>query len=152
MDVDLPAEDDPAAARGAALVRGAPGADAARAGRRGVRRAALAAAVGPRRRPELQLIIDDEMRRAGVSKPIEPDRHRPLRADPRRARRTTSRRTATSADAHGRGDVVPAVQRAGRGLRPRQPQHPRRARRRRLRRERPEDLDVARRASPSSAS
>ena len=43
-----------------------------------------------------------------------------------------------------RGDLVPAVQRARRGLRRRRPRDPRRARRRRVGRERPEGLDDAR--------
>ena len=57
----------------------------------------------------------------------------------------TSRRSATSCRCSRRGAVVPAVQRARRGIRPREPEHARRARRRRLRRERTEDLDVTRR-------
>ena len=48
----------------------------------------------------------------------------------------------------GRGHLVPAVQRAGRGQRPRRPGHARRPRRRRVGRERPEDLDVAGPARP----
>ena len=95
--------------------------------------------------PALQLIIEDEMRRAGVSKPMNPigiGHCGPILValGERRAEGPVP-----LADAHRRGAVVPAVQRAGRGLRPREPEHARRARRRRVRRERPEDLDVARR-------
>ncbi len=45
--------------------------------------------------------------------------------------------------AGGRGDLVPAVLRARRRLRPGQPRHPGGARRRRVGRQRPEDLDLA---------
>ena len=112
----------------------------------GLRRAALAAAVRTRRRsraPAHHRRRDAARRRVA---PGQPDRHRPLRADPRRARVRRAEGPVHLADAHRRGHVVPAVQRAGRRLRPRQPQHAGRARRRRLRRQRPEDLDVARRA------
>ena len=54
-----------------------------------------------------------------------------------------------------RGDLVPAVLRAGRRLRSRGPAHPRRAGRRRLRRldhQRPEDLDLAAPSIPTTAS
>ena len=102
--------------------------------------------------PALQLIIEDEMRRASVSKPMNPigiGHCGPILValGERRAEGPVP-----PADAHRRGAVVPAVQRTGRRLGPRQPEHARRARRRRVRRERPEDLDVARRASRSSAS
>ena len=95
--------------------------------------------------PELQLIIESEMRRAGRREADEPDRHRPLRPDPRRPRQRRAEGPLPHADARGGRAVVPAVQRARRGLRPREPEHARRARRRRLRRQRTEDLDVARR-------
>ncbi len=45
---------------------------------------------------------------------------------------------------HGHQGLVPAVQRAGRGLRPRGPDHFRGARRRRVGRERPEGVDLGR--------
>ena len=50
--------------------------------------------------------------------------------------------------AHQRGDLVPALQRAGRGLRRRGPGDARRARRRRVGRERPEGVDDARAPRP----
>ena len=50
-----------------------------------------------------------------------------------------------------RGDLVPAVLRAGRRLRPCRPAHARGARRRRLGRQRPEDLDLAARTTATSA-
>src|SRR2546426_23213 len=46
------------------------------------------------------------------------------------------------ADADGRGDLVPALLRAERGLGPREPQDPSRGSGRPLPRERPEDLDL----------
>ena len=49
---------------------------------------------------------------------------------------------------HQRGDLVPALQRAGRGLRRRRAGHPRRARRRRVGDQRPEGLDLARAPGP----
>ena len=51
----------------------------------------------------------------------------------------------------GRHGRVPAVQRAGRRLRPRRPPDPRRPRRRRVDPQRPEGLDVAARTTPTSA-
>ena len=82
--------------------------------------------------PALQLIIEDEMRRAGVSKPTNPigiGHCGPilvaLASDEQKERYLLPMLTR-------RGAVVPAVQRARRGLRPREPEHARRARRRRL--------------------
>ena len=61
----------------------------------------------------------------------------------------TSRRSGSCAHAPRRRAVVPAVQRAGRRVRPRRDQHPGRARRRRVGRQRPEGVDVGRARQPS---
>ena len=146
MEIDLPAEDDPRRLEVRRVVRAEPEAHPEAARRRRVRGAALAAALRARRRSRAAA---HHRRRDAARRRVEagqPDRHRALRADPRRARERRAEGAVHLADAHRRGDVVPAVQRARRRLRPREPEHARRARRRRLRRQRPEDLDVARRA------
>ena len=73
VDVDLPAEDDPRRIEVRALVRRA----SARRRRRNSSTRATSCRTGPRpygldADPALQLIIEDEMRRAGVSKPMNP--------------------------------------------------------------------------------
>ncbi len=65
-----------------------------------------------------------------------PDDHRP------RHRRATRALPARHRD--GTQGLVPAVQRAGRGIRPRRSEHARRARRRRMDRQRSEGVDVGR--------
>ena len=92
--------------------------------------------------PIHQLIIDDELKRAGVSRPSNPIGigwagptilHAGIRGAEAALPVPAARR---------RGDLVPAVQRARRRQRPRRPRHPGRARRRRVGRQRPEDLDL----------
>ena len=85
--------------------------------RRRLPRAALAGAVGPRRRPVEQLVIDEEFAAAGVR-----DRTSSSaagRADDRRRTAPPSSRRGSSADAARRDHLVPDVQRARRRLRPR---------------------------------
>ena len=135
----------PAPARGAALVRRASLARAPRSGRRRLRRPALAAAVRARRGSG---VAADHRGRDAPSRRLqadEPDRHRALRTHHRGPRQRRAEAALPPADARGRGALVPAVQRARRGVGPREPLDARRARRRHLPRQRPEDLDVARR-------
>ena len=82
----------------------------------------------------------------------EPDRHRLGRPDP--ARRRHRGAAATLAAGHPRRlrAVVPVVQRAGRGQRPRVAADARRPGRRRVRRERPEGVDDARARRRATAS
>ena len=114
------------------------------AGRGGLRRAALAAPVGPRRRPDPPA---HHRRGASAGPGCAGRRTRSASAGP--GPTLAPRRHAGAAGplphaaAGRRGDLVPAVQRAGRRVRPGQPRHPRRARRRRVGGQRPEDLDLA---------
>ena len=130
--------------RGARVAGRQPVADRPPARRGGLRGAALAEAVGPRRRPDPP---DPDRRGAGGRRgasPVEHDRHRLGRAHDR-ARRHRGAEGALPVPAAGRrGDLVPALQRARLRVRPGVARHPGRARRRRVGRERPEDLDVAR--------
>ncbi len=98
--------------------------------------------------PRLQAVVNDEIRRhaktvyedmmlnpigIGMGAPtVLTLRHRLDEEEP------------AAADLHRRRHLVPAVQRAGRGLGRRRPRHPRRSRRRRLDRQRTEGLDEPR--------
>ena len=93
--------------------------------------------------PIHQLIIDDELRRAGVRRPSNQIGIGWAGPDDRPRRHRGAEGALPLPAARGRGDLVPALQRARRRQRPRQPGHPGRARRRRVGRQRPEDLDVA---------
>ena len=98
----------------------------------GLRGAPLARPLGLGADPDHQLIVDDELRRAGVRRPentigIGWAGPTILLAGSRRAEGALP-----AAPAGRRGDLVPAVQRAGRGLRPGLADHPGRARRRRV--------------------
>ena len=109
-----------------------------------LRRPALAEPVGTRRRSDPPA---DHRRRAQAGRgapPVEPDRHRLGRSHDHLRRHRSPEGALPLPAARGRGDLVPAVQRARRGQRSREPQHPRRARRRRVRGERAEDLDIVR--------
>ena len=113
---------------------------------RGPRRPALAArpGVSARTRPPSSC-IDEELRAAGRAPPDQPDRHRVGRPDARsRAAPTAQQRRWLPGILSGEAVLVPAVQRARRGQRPRVAAHPRGARRRRVGRHRPEDLDELR--------
>ena len=71
-------------------------------------------------------------------------RHRPRhgRADDPRVRHRRAEAALPAAAVDRRGGLVPALQRAGRRLRPGRPRHPGRPRRRRLGRQRPEGVDL----------
>ncbi len=152
VDFELPADDDPRRDGGARpgwpSTPSRPGRELAEAG--------YVAPHWPRpwgldADPIHQLIIDDELARAGVSPPVEPDRHRLGRPDDHPRRHRGAEGALPVPAARRRGDLVPAVQRARRRQRPGRPRHPRRARRRRVRRERPEDLDLVRRHTVRSS-
>ena len=98
----------------------------------GVRRPRPVAARGPGRRG-----------RAGAlqPRPAQPARAQPGRAGAVRARHRGAAAALPPADRAQRGGVVPALQRAGRRLRPRLARHPGRARRRRVGAHRPEGVD-----------
>ena len=139
-----------AAGRGAGLARRAPAAERPPAGRGRLRGTALAAAVGARRR-------SDPPARSSTTSCAGPGcagrRTRSASAGPGPTILHAGTRGAAGAlpvrPAVGRGDLVPAVQRARRRQRPGgNLTHAGRARRRRVGRERPEDLDVARPARP----
>ena len=127
MDIDLPAEDDPRRLEVRRWFEEHPTPSAKELVEAGYVVPHWPKPYGLDADPELQLIIADEMRRAGVAKPINPigiGHCGPILValGVRRAEGPLP-----LADAHGRGDVVPAVQRAGRRLRPRQPEHTRRS-------------------------
>src|SRR5207245_162267 len=71
-------------------------------------------------------------------------RDRVHRADDQRPRHRLAEGALPEEDAHGRGDLVPALLRAQRGLGPREPQDARRGPGRPLPRQRSEDLDLQR--------
>ena len=71
-------------------------------------------------------------------------RHAARRSDHHRPRHRGAEAALPARHRHRQEGLVPAVQRAGRGLRPRRAEHPRRARRRRVGRERPEGVDLGR--------
>ena len=94
----------------------------------------------------VQRHIDAGCREAGAPPPHGTLLLRPLPRGPddgdARQRRAAQARAA--ADVHRRGDLVPAVLRARRGLRPRRPRDALRARRRRVGRQRAEGVEHAR--------
>ena len=71
-------------------------------------------------------------------------RHAARRPDHHRPRHRRAEAALPARHRHRQAGLVPAVQRAGRGLRPRRAEHPRRARRRRVGRQRPEGVDLGR--------
>ena len=96
-------------------------------------------------RPELNRMVEQRLRAAGAT----PQRsdivlHGAGRTDDRHPRHRRAEAALPSADVHRRGDLVPAVLRAGRRLRLRRSRLPRRSRRRRVDRQRPEGLEHAR--------
>ena len=68
-------------------------------------------------------------------------RHRDGRSDDHQPRHRPAAGSVASGHVAGRGDLVPAVQRTRRRIRPRRPRHPRRTRRGRVGRERPEGVE-----------
>ena len=119
VDFELPRRRRPAPrSRCATWLAAQPDADRPPAGRGRLRRAALAEAVGPRRRPD----PPDHHRRgaaAGRRAPaVEHDRHRLGRAHDRARRHRGAEGALPVPAARRRGDLVPALQRAGLGLRP----------------------------------
>ena len=146
MDVDLPAEDDPRRVEVRAWFTAHPTPTPAELVDAGYVVPHWPAPVRSRRRARAPAHHRGRDAARGRDQAGQPDRHRSLRPDPRRARERRAEAAVPDADADRRRAVVPAVQRARRGLRSREPQHARRARRRHLPRERSEDLDVARRA------
>ena len=81
------------------------------------------------------------VRRPGRARRARPAARRP---DHRRPRHRRAEAALPARHRHRPEGLVPAVQRAGRRIRPRRAQHPRRARRRRVGRQRPEGVDLGR--------
>ena len=130
-----------AAGGGARVDRRPPGAERRRAGAGRLRRAAVAAAVGPRRRSDPP---GADRRRGGAGRCAsagQPDRHRLGRTDDPLRRHEGAEGPVPVADPLGPGVLVPALLRAGQRQRSRQPRDASGARRRRVRRQRSEDLD-----------
>jgi hypothetical protein len=73
----------------------------------------------PRVNPKLQRIVNERVFAAGAPNPElpQPDRLRHVRPDRSSCGGARSRSRATCAAVHRRGDLVPAVQRAGRRFR-----------------------------------
>ena len=143
VDFELPPDDDPRRVEVRRWLAEHPR-RAGAAGRGGLRGAALAAPVGPRRRPDPPA---DHRRRAapGGRQPADqPDRHRVGRPDARARRHAPSRRSATCcrcSRARRSGASCSASRAPASDLA--EPRHAGRARRRRVGGQRPEDLDVA---------
>ncbi len=101
-----------------------------------------------RSRPRPEAAADrqraDLRRRRARTRSPQPDRLRHVRPDRRRVGHRGAEAALPAAAVHRRGDLVPALQRAGRGLRLRRPVVPRREGRRRVDRQRPEGVDDAR--------
>ena len=96
--------------------------------------------------PIHQLIIDDELSKAKVRRPVNPIGIGWAGPDAALRRHRRAEASLPAADAVRRGVLVPAVQRVRQRQRPRQPRHACRSRRRRVRRQRAEDLDQRRAA------
>ena len=96
--------------------------------------------------PRLQAVVNRRLLAAGAPFGGDAQRHRLRhgRADDRHPRHRGTEGAIPPSAVHGRGDVVPALQRAGCRIRRRRSVDPCRARRRRMDRERSEGLDVAR--------
>ena len=109
-------------------------------------------ALGPRRRPHPPAPHRRGAAGGRRAPPVEHDRHRLGRADDPPRRHRGAEGALPLPAARRRGDLVPALQRARRGVRPRLAGHPGRARRRRVGGQRPEDLDVAGASTRRSAS
>ena len=95
--------------------------------------------------PIQQAIVADEMARAGAPVADQPLGLGDRRADHHRARHRGAEAALPPEDPDGRGDLVPALLGAQRGLRPGEPPHARGGPGRPLRGQRPEDLDERRR-------
>ncbi len=95
--------------------------------------------------PKLQKTINERVFARRRAEPLlpQPDRLRHVRADGRGVGQRGAEDAVPAPAVHGRGDLVPAVLRAGRRFRLRRPVGPRRARRRRVDRQRPEGVDDA---------
>ena len=91
--------------------------------------------------PIHQLIIDDELSKAKVRRPVNPIGIGWAGPDAVVRRHRGAEAALPAGDPVGRRVLVPAVQRVGQRKRSRQPRHARRSRRRRVRRQRSEDLD-----------
>ena len=96
MQIDLPPEDDPRRAKVRAWLEEHPNPTGQQLAEAGYVVPHWPAPWGIDAEPELQLIIDDELRRAGVQPADEPDRHRSLRARSRRACERGAEGSATS--------------------------------------------------------
>ncbi len=106
-----------------------------------------------RRRPDRHGAV--RLQRGDGPRPRAPrrrHRHHDGRADAHRARLRRAEGGAPAGHPLRRGDVVSALQRAGRRLRPRVAADARHEGRRRLRRQRPEDLDIGRAHGAARAS
>ena len=158
MDFDLPPEAEtyrgrsPGVPPRARARRALPARLEPAAGRGGLRRPALAQAVGPRRRPGAAARDRRGAARRAGAPAAQPDRHRLGRADAARRRHPGAARALPPGHPRRLRALVPAVQRARRRQRPRVADDPRRARRRRVRGERPEGLDDASPTSPATGS
>ena len=94
-------------------------------------------------------IYNEELARAGAPPLLGRAGVTPRRADVDGARHRGAARAVDAADPRRRRHLVPAVQRARRGQRPREPLDARREERRRVPRDRPEGVVVVRDASPT---
>ena len=140
MDFDLPADDDPRRLAIRAWLADHPHPDRT-ADRRGrLCGAALATAVGSRRRPDAP--ADHRTRTANGRRVAaeQSDRDRVGGADDPAGGHRRAEAAVPAADPQRRGVLVPTVQRTRLRFRPGEPRHPRRARRRRVRDQRLEDL------------
>ena len=140
MDFDLPADDDPRRLAVRAWLAANPHPTGRQLAEAGYVVPHWPAPWGLDADPMHQLIIDDELRRAGVGAAEQRDRDRLGGADDPAGRHRRAEAALPAADLERRGVLVPAVQRARLRLRPGQPRDPRRARRRRVRDQRLEDL------------